>query len=122
MAIVTFPGAIKSGFNNYATFRGRASRSEYWYWTLFVVLLSICTQLFDVAAFPYSVWSPTNTITAIVTLLPGLAVSVRRLHDVNRSGWWLLLTLTGIGILVLLYWMIKNSDQVANSFGASRLL
>ena len=114
---MTFPGAIKNGFNNYVTFSGRASRSEYWYWNLFVVLLAICSLLFDVAAFPYSVWSPTNTITTIATFLPGWAVSVRRLHDVNRSGWWLLLMLTVIGILVLLYWAIKNSDQGDNSFG-----
>jgi uncharacterized membrane protein YhaH (DUF805 family) len=114
---VTFTGAIKSGFNKYVTFKGRASRSEYWYWTLFVVLLSICTQLFDVAAFPQSVWSPTNTIFAIITLLPGWAVSVRRLHDVNRSGWWLLIVLTVIGAFVILYWVIKNSDQGKNSYG-----
>jgi uncharacterized membrane protein YhaH (DUF805 family) len=114
---VTFTDAIKNGFNNYVTFKGRASRSEYWYWTLFVVLLSICTQLFDVAAFPQSLWSPTNTIFAIITFLPGLAVCVRRLHDINRSGWWLLIVLTVIGAFVLLYWAIKNSDQGKNSYG-----
>ena len=114
---MTFTGSIKIGFNNYLTFKGRASRSEYWYWYLFVLLLSLCTQLFDVAAFPYSVWSPTNTVTSLVVLLPGWAVFVRRLHDVNRSGWWMLLVLTVIGIFVLLYWMIKNSDQGENSYG-----
>ena len=114
---MTFTDAIKNGFNNYVTFKGRASRSEYWYWTLFVVLLSLCTQLFDVAAFPHSLWSPTNTIFAIITFLPGLAVCVRRLHDINRSGWWLLIVLTVIGAFVLLYWAIKNSDQGKNSYG-----
>ena len=114
---MTFTGSIKIGFNNYLIFKGRASRSEYWYWYLFVLLLSLCTQLFDFAAFPHSVWSPTNTVTSLVVLLPGWAVFVRRLHDVNRSGWWMLLVLTVIGIFVLLYWLTKNSDQGENSYG-----
>ena len=114
---MTFTSAIKSGFNNYVTFKGRASRSEFWYWTLFLVLLSMCTTLIDIAAFFSSAWSPTGTITTIITLLPSYTMSVRRLHDVNRSGWWNLIALTGIGIFVLLYWTIKNSDQAENSYG-----
>ena len=117
VGIMTFTGAIKSGFNNYVTFKGRASRSEFWYWTLFLVLLSMCTTLIDIAAFFSSAWAPTGTITTIITLLPSYAMSVRRLHDVNRSGWWNLIALTGIGIFVLLYWTIKNSDQAENSYG-----
>ncbi len=118
---MTFTNAIKSGFNNYVNFNGRATRSEYWYWYLFLCLLSICTTLIDTVAFPYSMWSPTSSIAGIVTLLPGFSVTVRRLHDTNRSGWWTLLPITVIGIFVLLYWMIKKSDQAENSYGGSKL-
>jgi len=121
VSIMTFTNAIKSGFNNYVNFNGRATRSEYWYWYLFLCLLSICTTLIDTVAFPYSMWSPTSSIAGIVTLLPGFSVTVRRLHDTNRSGWWTLLPITVIGIFVLLYWMIKKSDQAENSYGGSKL-
>ena len=114
---MTFIDAIRSGFNNYVTFTGRASRSEYFYWTLFVIILSIISLIIDQVAFPYSGWSPTNSLTALITFLPGLAVSIRRLHDVNRSGWWLLLSLTGIGLLILLYWVVKKSADGENSYG-----
>ena len=114
---MTFIGAIKNGFNKYATFRGRASRSEYWYWTLFVTILTICTSIFDLAAFPNSLFSPLNSIFAIITLLPGIAVVVRRLHDVNRSGWWFWLVFTVIGLIPMFYWLVKASDEGENSHG-----
>ena len=60
--------------------------------------------------------TPMNSIFNLATLLHGLAVSVRRLHDVNRSGWWLLLILTGVGILALLYWAVQPSIDEDNNF------
>ena len=107
-----FGEAISSGFSNYVTFTGRASRSEYWYWTLFVTLASIVLQILDIALGALVL----NSIFSLATLLPGIAVAVRRLHDVNKSGWWLLLVFTVIGIFVILYWMIKKSDYGENNY------
>ena len=107
-----FGEAISSGFSNYVSFKGRASRSEYWYWTLFVTLASTILQILDGALGSVLL----NSIFSLATLLPGIAVAVRRLHDVNKSGWWLLLAFTVIGIFVILYWMIKKSDYGENNY------
>ena len=113
---MNFGKAITNCFSNYATFQGRATRPEYWYWILFVFLGSFCTAYFDqlVLRDPYN--SPIYIIFIVVTFLPGIAVGARRLHDVNRSGWWLLLTFTVIGILALLYWYVQPSNQEENKY------
>ena len=113
---MNFGQAISNGFSNYVTFSGRAIRSEYWYWTLFVVVGGICTTVADGLILGDMENTPINLIFSIATFLPGLAVSVRRLHDVNRSGWWLLLILTGIGALVLLYWAVQPSNQQESKY------
>jgi uncharacterized membrane protein YhaH (DUF805 family) len=124
---MTFQQAIKSGFKNYVTFTGRAARSEYWYWALFCVLAGIVTQKLDVAIFhvdthgPHAL-SPLHTIFSLLVFLPWLALAVRRLHDVNRSGWWLLIAFTIIGVLFpLLYWKCKKGTDGENRFGADPL-
>ena len=116
-----FVAAIKHGFRNYVTFSGRAARSEFWYWTLFAVLLSIAAGILDRAFFASSDVSPLNMIAGLVTLLPGLAVSVRRLHDIDRSGWWVWIALTIIGIFVLIYWDCKKGTAGPNRFGPDPL-
>jgi len=78
---LSFADAIKSGFRNYVTFKGRASRSEFWWWTLFAVLVQSATSIID---------DTVNSIASLALLLPGIAVNVRRLHDTNRRGTWLL--------------------------------
>ncbi len=78
---MSFADAIKSGFRNYVTFKGRASRSEFWWWTLFAVLVQSATSIID---------DTVNSIASLALLLPGIAVNVRRLHDTNRRGTWLL--------------------------------
>jgi uncharacterized membrane protein YhaH (DUF805 family) len=118
---MTFTQAIRSGFQNYVNFSGRAPRSEYWYWTLFSILVSIASALVDVALFPSLNASPINTIVELALLLPGLAVSVRRLHDLDRTGWWLLLILTGIGAIVLLVWFCMRGTVAPNRFGPDPL-
>ena len=60
-------------------------------------------------------------ILTIVTIVPEIAVSVRRLHDINKSGWWLLLSLTVIGIIPLIYWVCKKGDEKENRFGENPL-
>lgn len=96
-----FLPAIKSCLSQYATFSGRASRSEYWWFFLFQVLALIVTSMLGDTVY---------SIVALLLLLPALAVGARRLHDIGRSGWWQLLMLSGIGYLVLLYWWVQPSE------------
>lgn len=100
----------------YAVFSGRAQRAEYWYFLLFnlvigLVLFSLGTFLGKVALFAY--W-----IYAVAVLIPSIAVSVRRLHDTNRSGWWVLISLVPIvGGIILLVFMVLDSDPNSNQYG-----
>lgn len=111
---MNFKDAIVSCFTKYVTLEGRASRSEYWYWVLFCILCSIL--LLDILK--------SETLYAIfnlLTLLPFIAVAARRLHDVNRSGWWQLIPLTIIGIIPFIYWMCKAPVNEGNRFGPAPL-
>lgn len=76
-----------SVFSNYAKFSGRARRSEYWYFTLFHILAVILTSVIDLTLGTIYLYP----IYAVVAAIPGLAVGVRRMHDVNKSGWYLLI-------------------------------
>src|ERR1700741_2346534 len=111
---MTFQQAISSGLSNYVNFSGRATRSAFWYWVLFAVIVSIVAGIIDAVLFsgvtlvPRPAATPVNPITGILLFLPGLGVSVRRLHDVDCSGWWLLIALTIIGFFLLLYWYCKS--------------
>ena len=118
---MTFGQAIASGFQNYVNFSGRASRSAYWYWTLFAVLMSIASRVLDLALFPGLDTSPINSLVGLALFLPGLSVSVRRLHDLDRTGWWLLIILTGIGLIVILVWFCMRGTVGANRFGPDPL-
>ena len=118
-----FGEAIASGFANYVNFEGRAYRTEYWLWVLFTVIGSLATGILDAAVFGYSPGgvSPLNGIFALITLVPSLAVAARRMHDMDRTGWWLLLLLTGIGGLVLLIWFSFKGTHGPNRFGPDPL-
>jgi uncharacterized membrane protein YhaH (DUF805 family) len=114
---MTFAQAVSSGLHRYFDFRTRSSRSEYWWWSLFSALVGIVTSIIDlsigVAVF--------NGITSLALFIPGIAVAVRRLHDINHSGWWFLIAFTIIGILLLIYWYIQPGTRGANDFGADPL-
>lgn len=118
---MNFQEAITSGFRHYVNFSGRAPRSAYWYWVLFVVLVSIGLGILDRAVFPYSEISPLSTIWSLAVFLPGLAVAIRRLHDLDRSGWWTLLVLTGIGAILLIIWFCMRGTAGKNRFGPDPL-
>ncbi len=118
---MNFTQAISSGFQNYVGFEGRASRSAYWYWTLFAILVSIVTSLLDVLIFPTMDFSPLNSLAGLALFLPGLAVGIRRLHDLDRTGWWVLLVLTLIGIIVLLVWFCMRGTVGPNRYGPDPL-
>ena len=97
-----FVSAVKSCLGQYATFSGRAVRSEFWWFFLFQLVVMV------VAGF---LGDTVSAIVSIALLLPALAVGARRLHDIGRTGWWQLLSLTGIGVLVLLYWWVQPSGE-----------
>lgn len=121
-----FEQAIRTVLSKYATFGGRATRPEYWWWVLAYVILSVVTQLIDAVVvapllglgiFGANAGQPLSVIVSLALLLPCLAVSCRRLHDIGRSGWWLLIWIVPIvGILVVLYWHIQPSQQGENQY------
>ena len=119
---MNFADAVKSGFQNYVTFSGRAARSQYWYWALFCILVGIGSVVIDAALFPQSYMRPVNAIAELVLFLPTLAVSIRRLHDLDRSGWWFLLIFVPlIGGIWLLVWFCMRGTVGPNRFGPDPL-
>ena len=115
---MNFPQAISSGFRNYATFAGRANRSEYWYWVLFTVIGGIVTVTLDQAMFSENDFStPLNSIFNLICFLPSVGVGVRRLHDIGKTGWWWLIAFTIIGLVVLIVWACQKSDAGPNAYG-----
>jgi uncharacterized membrane protein YhaH (DUF805 family) len=124
-----FGDAIRSAFNKYATFSGRARRSEYWWFVLFCMLGNIAAGILDAAIFgfdavvepgmaAYAAPSLIGGLFSLAVFLPSLGVTVRRLHDTNRSGWWILIVLIPlVGFLILLYWMVKPGDAGPNDYG-----
>ena len=108
---MTFTKSIEICFNKYAKFDGRASKSEFWWFQLFYVIVLIVGMILD-SLLGYTelfYW-----IGYIICLLPGLAVGSRRLHDTGRSGWWQLLYITIIGVIVLIVWWVADSDNRKN--------
>jgi uncharacterized membrane protein YhaH (DUF805 family) len=103
---MNFGQAISTCFSKYATFSGRASRPELWWFFLFQILVSIAASMLgDIVA----------GLVSLALLLPALAVGARRLHDIGKTGWWQLVMLTGIGFLLLIYWWVQpgsNDDPV----------
>jgi uncharacterized membrane protein YhaH (DUF805 family) len=118
---MSFTQAIAAGFQNYVNFSGRAPRSEYWYWTLFSILATIAGSLIDHVLFSNLDVSPLQSLVSLALFLPGLAVSIRRLHDLDRTGWWFLLVFTIIGAIVLLVWDCMKGTTGPNRFGPDPL-
>jgi uncharacterized membrane protein YhaH (DUF805 family) len=110
--------AVKSCFSQYATFSGRASRPEFWYFALFMVIGSVVAGVLDIALFPAMEWSPLGSIFNLVTFLPSIAVAARRLHDIDRSGWWQLINIIPlIGWIIFLVWTTSLGTRGPNRFG-----
>ena len=115
-----FGNAIRAGFGKYVDFSGRASRSEYWWWAVFHFLVTVVVVL------PLMMADPSNALAFtilywVVTLalfLPSFTVMVRRLHDTDRSGWWVLISaIPLIGAFVLLFWLARSGTPGPNHFG-----
>ena len=107
----------------YTVFEGRSRRSEYWYFALYNLLISVVLTLVDLGIGTYDHKARIGLFGAIYALavfIPGLAVAIRRLHDTNRSGWWLLIAFIPIaGAIVLLVFMVLDSDSGENQYGAN---
>ena len=120
-----FLTAVRTCFSKYATFSGRARRSEYWWFVLFNILANLALNVVDAALFGFGhgmmtgqAMLPFSSIYSLAVFLPSLAVGARRLHDIGRSGWWLLIWLIPvIGWVILIWWLATKGDEGPNDHG-----
>ena len=113
--MVSFGESIGRVFSNYFNFSGRATRAENWWWVLFTIVGVVALTIVEnVAGIPTLL----SGIFRLATLIPSLAVGARRLHDINKSGWWQLLWFAIlIGWIILIAWAIKQGDRGPNKHG-----
>ena len=116
---MSFVESIQSAIKKYFVWKGRASRSEFWWFVLFVSLGSIVVTIIDIMilGYPIEVNGPMYLIFLVAMFIPSIAVTARRLHDVNRSGWWQLIELTIIGILLIIIWNATEGEKKKNIYG-----
>lgn len=124
---MTFVDAVKSAYQNYVTFTGRATRSEFWFWVLFQFLMNLVIGLIfggghmvmgDGAMGMRYEGGLVANLWGLANFLPALAVAVRRLHDVDKSGWWMLIFLIPlVGWIILIVWYATKGTPGANRFG-----
>ena len=123
---MTFAEAISTVLSKFSTFSGRATRPEYWWWVLFVIIVMSVTRLVDGAIvapllgferFEGIAGQPLSAVVSLAFLIPSLAVGARRLHDIGRTAWWLLLHLVPIaGSIVLLVFALQPSEEGENQY------
>lgn len=125
---MSFGEAVRSFWSNYKTFEGRSRRSEYWFIQLFLVMTNVAAAVVDLVLMGFDVdrfianggGGIVGLVWIAVTLVPTLAVLVRRLHDTGRSGWWALMVLVPFaGVIVLLIFTVQDSQQGDNQWGPS---
>ena len=104
--------SVISCFNKYFDFETRSSRKEFWYWQLFRILMFLSITFIESLGL-----SGILFISNFIFLIPEIAVSIRRLHDINKSGWWILLTITIVGIIPLTYFYCIKGDDGVNDYG-----
>ena len=111
----SFVGAIKKGFRGYVVWNARSTRSEYWWWSLFALIVTIVASIIDTAIFSSDMMMGVGPVSGIVSLalfLPGLSVWIRRLHDTDRTGWWAWIVLVPIvGWIVSLVFVLLPSKM-----------
>lgn len=114
-----FQTAVRTCLSKYVTFDGRAPRSEFWWWTLFTILANFVAVAIDAAILGMPA---IQVIVALGLILPGIAVGIRRLHDLDKSGWWYLLVFVPIvGALILIFFFIQPGTRGGNQFGPDPL-
>ena len=111
------------GLRKYGVFGGRARRKEYWYFVLFNIIIGIVLAFIDVATGSFSAEVGMGLLSGIyflAVLIPSVAVTVRRLHDTDHSGWWFLISLIPIiGAIVLFVFTVQDSNAGENKYGPS---
>ena len=120
---MNFTEATESFFRKYADFSSRSSRSEYWYAYLFVMLVSVGLGFLEgfLNIFPQSDEAILGLIFQVGIVIPSVAIVARRLHDINKSGWWYLIIFTIIGVIPVIYWLCKAGDDGENNYGFNPL-
>lgn len=118
---MSFGDAIGEGFFNYMNFRDRAARAEYWWWALFALIVAVVASALDYVVFYGWETGPFNLVTSLALFFPGLSVTVRRLHDINRRGWWILLPV-GAAVLVFAGFIAALTIDPFNPFNATGLV
>ena len=116
---MTFIQSVKTVLiSRYFDFEGRSSRSEYWWSYLAITILNLTIMILSDLLDPSSGIHIILLLSYIVLLIPSLAVGFRRLHDIDKSGWWLLISLIPlIGVIILIFWFATKSDEGINRFG-----
>ncbi|HEY1119274.1 MAG TPA: DUF805 domain-containing protein [Acidimicrobiales bacterium] len=121
---MSFTESVRTCFQKYADFSGRAGRAEFWWFFLFVTLVSIGATIFDAILgldFDAGAFGDTGVLqilTFLALFLPDLAVNVRRLHDTGRSGWWVLIVLVPcLGLIMMLVFCVTRGEAHANKYG-----
>ena len=99
---MNFQTAIKSGFQNYANFNGRSSRSAYWFWQLFVLIAANLSS---------AIFSTIGALFSIAMIVPSIAIGWRRMHDTGRAGWWSIIPIVGF------VFALQQSDPDMNEYG-----
>lgn len=114
---MNFMDAVKHVFSNYATFSGRARRSEYWYFFLFNFVVA---AVLEVLARAISLFSVLSALYAVAVVVPTLAVIWRRFHDIGKSGaWYFIILVPLVGWIFVLIWLCKDSQPDTNQYGPS---
>jgi uncharacterized membrane protein YhaH (DUF805 family) len=115
--VMNFQESVAKCMGNYGTFEGRASRSEFWWFYLFAVLMQWFAEIiFTVTSGP-DVGAVFSMIVSLIFLIPLLAASARRLHDTNKSGWRYLWCFTIIGIIPVVIWWASEGSAESNEYG-----
>jgi uncharacterized membrane protein YhaH (DUF805 family) len=113
-----FSDAIAKFFKDYAVFSGRSRRSEFWFAMLFIFLANVGASILDAFIFGLTVIGPFYVLFNLGVLIPSLAVSWRRLHDIDKSGgFYFLILIPIVGIIILIVWWATDSQAQANRFG-----
>lgn len=109
--------SISICFSNYFNFNGRASRSEYWWFYLFCILLGVVGNVADATTGYAGGYGTMYWLIIAATFFPSIAVGARRLHDLGKSGWWQLIAITIIGLIPLIIWFASQGTKQNNSYG-----
>lgn len=121
---MTFTQSVRTCFQKFVTFEGRASRSEFWYFVLFQIAGSVVLGILDAILFGWATDDPEvlNGLFGLIVLLPSISVAVRRLHDTDRVGWWWWLCLIPIiGWIILIIFYASVGTNGRNRFGENPL-